>query len=259
MTDAQWNAFETFKKEFWQKVQEWTIKGSCLPPLQQKSACDCGVPFYNIENPVVYNTALDKIKKEDDIRLIVIGDNPGKSEQLNANKAYLVGQAGKIAEGYFRRNPELGVDFRKNAIILNKTPVHSAKTNNLKQMTKEGGKAVADLLEETQIWMAQKTASLLCDLINAAESEEQKPELWLVGYSELRNKGLFLQYRDYLKEACLKAGGQTWDRVYVFQHFSMNCFTKDLANCIKNGTVNTSGLKNQFHQLGKIHKQEIFG
>lgn len=259
MTDAQWNAFEAFKKEFKSKVQEWSEMCGDLSKLQEKAAKDCNVPFYPIETPIVYNTALDKIKKEDDIRLIVIGDNPGKAEQLKINNAYLVGQAGKIAEGYFKRNPELAVDFRKNAIILNKTPVHSAKTANLKQIIKEGGIAVANLIDESQIWMAQKTAELLSNLIEAAEEDEQKPELWLVGYAELKGKGIFIKYRDCLKQFCLNAGKNVWDRVYVFQHFSMNCFTKDLANNLKNGTIKSEGLKNQFHELGQIHKTEIFG
>lgn len=258
MTDLQWKFFEEFKSEFRAKIQEWMKMAEILASLQEKAAADAKVPYYPVEIPVVYNTDLDKIKKEDDIRLFVIGDNPGKSEQMKEKSAYLVGQAGKIAEGYFRRNPELGVDFRKNVIILNKTPVHSAKTIQLKQIAKEGGKPVTDLLEETQIWMAQKTAQLLGNLIAAAENDEQKPELWLVGYSELKSKGLFIKYRDCLKDACLSAGRETWDRVYVFQHFSMNCFTKDLANCLKNGTIKSQGLKNQFHELGELHKKEIF-
>lgn len=258
MTDLQWKYFETFKTEFKLKIQEWMSMAEHLSPLQSKAAADCGVPFYPIETPVVYNTDLEKIKKEDDIRLIVIGDNPGKSEQMKEKQAYLVGQAGKIAEGYFRRNPELGVDFRRNAIILNKTPVHSAKTVNLKQIVKEGGEKVAALIEESQIWMAQKTAELLANLINGAESEEQKPELWLVGYAELKGKGLFIKYRDCLKQSCLERGDEVWDRVYVFQHFSMNCFTNDLKKSLENGTITAKGLKNQFHQLGKFHKKEIF-
>ena len=47
-----------------------------------------------MQTPIVYNTALDEITKNDDIKLIVIGDNPGKDEQLLQNQKYLVGQAG---------------------------------------------------------------------------------------------------------------------------------------------------------------------
>ena len=105
-------------------------------------------PAYPFETTVVYNRSLDDVTKDDDIKLIVIGDNPGKDEQLAKNNRYLVGQAGKIAEGYFRRNPELGIDFRRNVIILNKTPVHSAKTAQLKTIAKQGGKKIADLIED---------------------------------------------------------------------------------------------------------------
>ena len=258
MTDLQWKFFEAFKIESRAKVQEWMSMTDVLIPLQKKAAEDCGVPFYPIETSVVYNTDLEKIKKEDDIRLIVIGDNPGKSEQLKEKQAYLVGQAGKIAEGYCRRNPEIDVDFRKNVIILSKTHVHRDKTANLKQIIKEGGEKVAASIEESQIWMAQKTAELMANLIYGAEFEEQKPELWLVGYAELKGKGIFVKYRDCLKESCLKCGEEVWNRVYVFQHFSMNCFTKDLANRIEDGTLTVKGLKNQIHQLGEFHRKEIF-
>ena len=60
---------------------------------------------------------MDRLTPDDEIKLIVIGDNPGKDEQLTKNQRYLVGQAGKIADGFFKRNPELGIDFRKNVVI----------------------------------------------------------------------------------------------------------------------------------------------
>ena len=99
-------------------------------PLQ-KAAYEKDTPEYPLENAVVYNTSLDSVTEEDDIHLIVVGDNPGKEEQFEKNRKYLVGQSGRIAEGFFRRNEELNTDFRKNVIILNKTPLHTAKTKHL--------------------------------------------------------------------------------------------------------------------------------
>ena len=120
MNDKQWKAFCTFREKFREKVTEWKDRIPDLADLQKNAALTAGTPEYPFENTVVYNTDLDKITKNDEIKLIVIGDNPGKDEQLNKNCRYLCGQAGKIADGFFRRNEQLGIDFRKNVSILNK-------------------------------------------------------------------------------------------------------------------------------------------
>ncbi len=249
MTEQQWKYFCDFKDDLRSKIEEWKASAPELTKLQKDAAILAKTPEYPFETTVVYNRALDDVTKDDDIKLIVIGDNPGKDEQLAKNNRYLVGQAGKIAEGYFRRNPELGIDFRRNVIILNKTPVHSAKTAQLKTIAKQGGKKIADLIEESQIWMAKRTAQLHAEL---------GTELWLVGYSELKEKGIFASYRDTLKASCTP---KAWQKVFVFQHFSMNRFTIDLGDYInqkpaeaqKNATLESS-----IHELGVLHRNEIF-
>lgn len=245
MTENQWNSFSSFRASFKAKIDEWSTYSELLKPLQ-KAALANKTPLYPIETPVVYNRALDEITPDDDIKLFVIGDNPGKDEQLSKNNKYLVGQAGKIGEGFFARNPELGIDFRKNAIILNKTPVHSAKTAQLKYIIKNGGEEIQRLIEESQIWMAEHTAALLESLETA--------ELWLVGYSELKEKGIFTSYKHALRSAC--KNNRTWERVFVFQHFSMNRFTIDLDAYLKKN----SGLSllQSIHALGIMHKNELF-
>ena len=138
MTETQWQFFTEFKKNFKEQCSQWNeVFAAELEPLQ-RAAASKDTPEYSVETGVVYNHALDEVTKETDIKLIVIGDNPGKDEQLQRNQRYLVGQAGKIAAGFFSRNPELGIDFRKNTIILNKTPVHTAKTVHLRQLLKSG-------------------------------------------------------------------------------------------------------------------------
>ncbi|MBR5401979.1 MAG: hypothetical protein IK102_09235 [Treponema sp.] len=249
MNEKQWNFFCSFRQDFKQKVKEWSSRIPDLGVLQKKAAEKAATPAYSFETPVVYNTDLEKITRDDEIKLIVIGDNPGKDEQLAKNQRYLCGQAGKIADGFFRRNPELGIDFRKNVIILNKTPVHSAKTAQLQTMMKDGGSPVCDLIMESQKWMAQNTARLLMEL--------DSTELWLVGYSALREKGFFVPYREELKSV-LKDDPAAWNRVYVFQHFSMNRFTIDLDDFVKKNDLSGLGLMEQIHKTGEFHKQEIF-
>ncbi|MBQ0003442.1 MAG: hypothetical protein KBT21_07885 [Treponema sp.] len=282
MLESQWKIFSAFKKELKEKCLEWNKFAEQLVPLQKKEALT-DTPDYPFENAVVYNTALDELTPDSEIKLIVIGDNPGKSEQLNINQKYLVGQAGKLAEGFFRNNPDLKIDFRKNVIILNKTPVHSAKTKHLAKIEKalkQTNSPASDLIRDSQIWMAQKTSRLHIDLFNAAFATYTGqpdipflPELWLVGYSELKPRGLFIPYRDTLariytdqsKSDSATYAGQSkstgfstdpWSHVFVYQHFSMNCFTKDLSD-FQNSNKDLS-LKSSLEKLGTIHKDEIF-
>ena len=274
MTTSQWNAFEKFKDEFRAQCKKWAQYSWELIPLQ-KSSSQKDTPDYPIETPVVYNTAMDELSAESEIKLIVIGDNPGKNEQLSINQKYLVGQAGKLGEGFFRNNPDLQIDFRKNVIILNKTPVHSAKTKHLFAIEK-GLKSVnspaQNLIEESQRWMAKKTAALHQDLIAASDENSFIPELWLVGYTELKKNGIFIPYRNELKTAYTKTQAITtdslsltdesaktstaWQKVFVYQHFSMNCFSKDVKNHQAANPAQT--LKQTLESLGQIHKEEIF-
>ncbi|MEE0351929.1 hypothetical protein [uncultured Treponema sp.] len=250
MNDLQWNVFLRFRDEFKNLCSQWSQFSSELYPLQKESAKD--TPDYNLETAIVYNKAYDEVQKSDKINFIVIGDNPGKEEQLASNQKYLVGQSGRIAEGFFRRNPELGTDFRKNVLILNKTPIHTAKTVQLKYILKNGSKEIVDLVNESQKKMAQLAFELHNGLFYNAE--DGFPELWLVGYSELKKNGVFNGYRDELKKQY--EGYSSWNKVLVYQHFSMNRFIIDLNEFRKNSNL---PLKNCLEEIGKIHKNEIFG
>ena len=247
LNNKQWKIFCDFRSDFKQKCREWAKRVPDLQNLQKKSAELAGTPDYPFENSVVYNTDLDKITQVDEIKLIVIGDNPGKDEQLTKNQRYLCGQAGKLGDGFFKAHPELGIDFRRNVIILNKTPVHSAKTLQLKKIMELGGKPAADLILESQLWMAQRTAQLHQELGNV--------DLWLVGYSELKEGHFFCPYRDELKKS-YESAPEAWQKVYVFQHFSMNRFSIDLKDFAKGNPALC--LEEQLHALGSGHKNEIF-
>lgn len=257
MTVQQWNAFCNFKEAFNNQIKIWNERCPNLQEYQKQAAKQAKTPDYSFETPIVYNKDLDRITLDDEIKLIVIGDNPGKDEQLIKNNRYLVGQAGKIADGFFKRKQELQIDFRKNVIILNKTPIHSAKTSQLKKMMTLGGQSVQDLLLETQIWMAENTALLHQQLGKTCE-------LWLVGYSELKEKGIFVPYRDELKKSYLRRNSNQkeinglWENVYVFQHFSMNRFSIDLNSFRDNENQKNNSLIDSIHQLGYLHKKEIF-
>lgn len=254
MTSSQFQIFSAFRDDFRTYCDRLNQKyGALLSPLQI-SARIKDTPEYPLETPVVYNTALDELTEQSEIRLIVIGDNPGKDEQRYSNRKYLVGQSGKIASGFFAKNPEFQTDFRKNAIILNKTPIHTAKTNHLKYLLKNGGGIIQKIISESQLYMAQKTAQLHKDLCAAASEGGIEPEVWLVGYAELKGKGFFLEYRDELKKSYGES--QSWEKVFVFQHFSMNRFSIDLNNFKKEHS--DFSILEAAHELGRIHKNEIF-
>lgn len=243
MTKEQFSVFSAFRTAFKAKIEEWSVYNDELCRLQAEAASAGKTPDYPIENPVLYNTALDSITEKDDIHLLVIGDNPGKNEQLNENRKYLVGLAGKLGQKFFAENPELGTDFRKNVIILNKTPVHSARTEQLRYILKNARPEIISLISESQKWMARETALLAVNL---------GIKIWLVGYAELKGKGLFLEYRDMLAETL---GPENMDTLMVYQHFSMNRFTIDLSAFRKN---NEGSLSEALEKLGTLHRKEIF-
>lgn len=257
MTNFQWECFNKFRNTFKDMVTQWNNQAKSLIIVQEKAMEFFKNVDYELQTPIVYNTALDEITQNDEIKLIVIGDNPGKDEQLTKNQKYLVGQAGKLGNNFFKNHEELGIDFRKNVIILNKTPIHSAKTNQLKKFATFGGKEIEDLLKETQVWMAQETAKLHQMLLQGSENKDF-PQLWLVGYSELKEKGIFTDYKNELKKQYQKSeeAKNAWDNVFVYQHFSMNRFSIDLKEF---STENKNlDLKTQLKTLGKKHKDEIF-
>lgn len=253
MTEKQYEAFCKFRNAFKEKCAEWNKFSAQLFPLQ-KEAYVKDTPEYPLENAVVYNTSLDSITKDDDIHLIVVGDNPGKEEQFDKNRKYLVGQSGRIAEGFFRRNEELDTDFRKNVIILNKTPLHTAKTKHLNYLTAKGGSEIKNLVLESQLWMAEQTALLHQKLVEGSDADSFVPELWLVGYAELKGKGIFIPYKEKLLQEY--SGKQSWEKVFVYQHFSMNRFLIDLKTfCEQKKSLS---LKQSLEELGHKHRDEIF-
>lgn len=257
MTNFQWECFNKFRNTFKDMVTQWNNQAKSLIIVQEKAMEFFKNVDYELQTPIVYNTALDEITQNDEIKLIVIGDNPGKDEQLTKNQKYLVGQAGKLGNSFFKNHDELGIDFRKNVIILNKTPIHSAKTNQLKKFATFGGKEIENLIKETQIWMAQETAKLHQKLLQGSENKDY-PQLWLVGYSELKEKGIFTDYKNELNRQyqTSEEAKNAWANVFVYQHFSMNRFSIDLKEF---STENKNlDLKTQLKTLGKKHKDEIF-
>ena len=73
-----------------------------------------------------------------------------------------------------------------------------------------------------------------------------------VGYGELRKKSLCTAYADELQR---QYGGKSDAPVYVFQHFSMNCFAIDFKRL---GDQHKSAEEN-LRTIGLLHRKEILG
>lgn len=252
MTEKQWHAVKILISEFRDfctSAAERYNNDTLLLECQQEIIQQFHVPQYPLENMVVYNKRLDELTKENDIKLILIGDNPGKNEQLSCNCRYLVGQAGKLAHRFFSINPELNIDFDTEVIILNKSPLHTAKTAYLKQLLssyekKTHSAQLHTFFLESQTFMADFVYRLQ-SLFNCY--------VFLVGYSEVASGHIFEQYHASILE-CYKNNSKLQKKFLCFQHFSMNRFTIDLKN---NYNKNTSLFENII-QLGSKHRKRIF-
>lgn len=187
-----------------------------LQELQQRLIAERSGPRYDVETPVVYNEALDDVDAGADIRLVLVGDNPGRREQ--AARRYLVGPSGKIAESFFKNEKSLSIDFRKNVIILNKTPAHTPRTADLKELRGMGGEKIRRVIDDSQA----KMAHLLADFYNALHVP-----IWICGYSEMKKNGIFERYTSVLR-SLLESGALDKNAVFLYRHFSMNQFTIDL-------------------------------
>ena len=223
MDKAAFSRFESIRDDFRQNVASWSSRFPGLSDAQRALADETG-DVYDIETSIVYNRALDEVVQGDRISWIVVADNPGKREQEAANNRYLVGRSGMVAERFFAR--EMGVDFRREVVIINKTPLHTAKTVQLRRLVKLYP-AARELLEESQRFMAS-----IVPVLQAC----CKARVWVMGLSELKARGLFESWQNAMRDAYAIADGSSSaasgskpsDAVFGFNHFSMGSFATDL-------------------------------
>ena len=75
MTRTAWNRFVKTREHYRDEIKKLQESLPQLQALQQKLV-NSRSPAYPVETPVVYNSALDDITKNSDIRLILVADNP---------------------------------------------------------------------------------------------------------------------------------------------------------------------------------------
>jgi len=237
-----WNKFKKAREKFRKEAEELSSSLPKLKNIQQKFA-DERSASYKVETPVVYNSALDEITIKDEIKMILVADNPGSREQAAQNRRYLVGPSGKIAQKFFRDNPSLEIDFLKNVIILNKTPIHSPRTVELKELCKMG--LHFDILEKSQ----KDMASLLIEFQEAFDCP-----VWIIGYSEMRKGGIFEVFTECLKNLTAE-NKELYNQIFFYRHFSMNQFTIDLKKQALDGESTAKSLK----RIGKTYRERVLG
>jgi hypothetical protein len=247
MKKTAWKKFTIVRDRFKSLTEDTLRNYPGLQAAQQKLVDSRGGPAYPVETPVVYNKALDDIRPETNISLILVADNPGRREQAAENRRYLVGPSGKIAEKFFREHPELEIDFRQNVIIINKTPVHTPRTAELRELCRPGRPAdFSGAIVSSQQIMAE----ILLDFHRCFAPVP----VWITGYSEMKKGGVFEAYTEALKNLYNRQKARCGE-VFLFRHFSMNQFTIDLNQQKKHGEPLDESLK----RIGAAYRMRILG
>lgn len=158
----------------------------------------------------VYNKDLDSFTESSRIKYILLADNPGREEAVEHR--YLIGHAGKQARNFFEGN-QLVSRFSDEVMVLNKTCIHTVSTGDLKQFKK------SEIFTQSQKFMAE-TAFGFHRILNC--------EMWIVGCSEFRNRGIFSQFKDAIAECYAKENSSLKDKVFCYKHFSYGNFSHDL-------------------------------
>jgi hypothetical protein len=222
MTDTQFARFCDVREKIRLYISSISENAQWILEAQRTVYNARGYYEADLETPVVYNLALEDITAKSEPRFIIVADNPGIQEQKAKNHRYLVGQSGKLAVSWFREN--LGIDFRSSTLIINKTPIHTPKTAELRLLVRSAGSRsdeLAGLLVDSQREMARFAFDLL---------EILECPLWVSGIGELRPKGIFRPWAEELRALCLGAPFELRERVWLFRHFSMNQFAIEYAN-----------------------------
>jgi hypothetical protein len=246
MTKKAWQEFVKIREKYRSMVQKMLTDLPKLQILEQKLIDSRSGPSYKIETPVVYNGALDDITQADNIKLILVADNPGRREQTAENRRYLVGPSGKIAGGFFRNHPELEIDFPTNVIILNKTPIHTPRTAELADLAELGGAKLSGAINESQ--------KIMAELLLEFHRIFAPIPVWIIGYSEMKKGGVFETYTEDLIELYAKLPKRR-EEVFFFRHFSMNQFTIDFNKQALPGETTIERLK----RMGTAYRERVMG
>jgi hypothetical protein len=240
MTKTAWASFSAVRERYRAYIAELEVSLPQLRTVQQALVDSRVGGSFAVDTSVVFNAALDDVGPEDEIKLILVADNPGRREQAAENRRYLIGPSGKLADGFFRTHPELGIDFRRNVLILNKTPIHTPRTAELKLLARAGGKEIAQAIQDSQRVMVDLIhafhRALSAGAFSGPHGRRSAVPLWIIGYSELGAGKLFETFSLSLDAAYpQKEETELRESILLFRHFSMNQFSVDLRKRAESG------------------------
>ncbi len=192
-----------------------------------KAKCNEWQESYDKDNVhFVYNTDLDILVKED-IKYILVADNPGNIEALN--ERYLIGPAGLAARVYFER--AMVSNFKKEVIVLNKTPIHTSITNkleNLKEQSIESQEYMVNLIVELALLL--NVPIIISGYSNGLIKRKDK-----LVFNNKSLRPFFMKFADEVREKNIT-------NYYIISHFSRNMFYHASANDIALYEENPSSL-----------------
>jgi len=193
LQNKKFNSFQNLKSDFRKYAAELTAKDSGLIS--------------------VYNEDLDRIDHCSTVRYILIADNPGKEEA--AQHRYLIGHSGRQARNFFEDNG-LVSEFTSEVIVLNKTCLHTNSTTELRKFKHN------ELFADSQRFMAE---------IAYQFHRTCSCEMWIVGCSELHNRGIFSRFTETLSGCYIREKDVSLrNKIRCYKHFSYGNFSHDLKS-----------------------------
>lgn len=179
----------------------------------------------------VWNTGLDQYLANPSllsrVKVLLVGDNPGVEEAKHSIYLAPTGRSGKEAR---RVLSAAGFDYDRQVTNLNKSPIHTPKTADLRAFKPEH----ADLISETERFMADCVVTLLREtgahamIIGMAGCDPKQPGWPHTGRSGRFPAGYVLpHYFAELKHA-IGDDRTLQQRILITKHFSHGHFGNDL-------------------------------
>ena len=165
-----------------------------------------------------WQTAFDPPKN----KFIIVGDNPGKTEK--EENRYFIGASGITLKNFFKNR--LGIS-EKEYIIFNKTPIHTAKTIELKSIEQS-------ILECSMIKSAEIIASL---------SNSLKIPILIFGKGNINT--IFKPFILTLKSSKCE--------YYLYNHPAYGNLSRECNAYIGKNQLSING----FYKLGEINRNKI--
>ncbi len=196
--------------------------------------------FVRFRNDDIINNKQWKDIKTEKIRLIIVGDNPGKEEKVQGN--YLIGSSGQQLRNFLRDELKIKVDTE--VMYLNKTPIHTVSTNDLKNYRD------SELLNKTQKRMAEDIVAIH----EALEGINKDIQLWIIGKSQLKKGKIFESFSDSILSSYSTSGHEKlFKNLMVYSHFSYGNFYRELNKLPQNMKT-----KEKLYKIGRENRDKVF-